>query len=218
VTSISILGSGNMARGIGTRAVAGGNNVQILDRDPAKAAALAGDLGGGATSGTLDDTVTGDVVVLALPYEAARSVAAQYGEALAGKVVVDISNPIDVSTFAGLVVPIDSSAAQEIARAVPGATVVKAFNTTFGGTLVAGDVDGLPLDVLIAGDDGQAKETVAALVESGGMRPLDVGDLARAHWLEGIGFLHIGLQISRGTNFATAVKIIGGQERAPDRP
>ena len=88
--------------------------------------------------------------------------------------------------------------------------MVKAFNTTFAGTLAAGEVEGQPLDVLIAGDDDAAKRAVSELVESAGLRPLDVGDLSKARWLEGIGFLHIGLQLSRGTNFATAVKLIGG--------
>ena len=209
MSSISIIGTGNMARGIATRAVAGGNDVQILSRDSARAAALADEVGK-ASSGELGDPITGDIVILALYYDVAKSVIEQYGNALDGKVVVDISNPVDTATFAGLVVPADSSAAQEIAALVPSAAVVKAFNTTFAGTLAAGQVEGQPLDVLIAGDDDAAKRAVSELVESAGLRPLDVGDLSKARWLEGIGFLHIGLQLSRGTNFATAVKLIGG--------
>jgi predicted dinucleotide-binding enzyme len=209
LTSISIIGTGNMARGIATRAVAGGNDVQILSRDAARAATLADEVGK-ASSGELGDPITGDIVVLALYYDVAKSVIEQYGNALDGKVVVDISNPVDTATFAGLVVPADSSAAQEIARLAPSAAVVKAFNTTFAGTLAAGEVEGQPLDVLIAGDDDAAKRAVSEFVESAGLRPLDVGDLSKARWLEGLGFLHIGLQLSRGTNFATAVKLIGG--------
>ncbi len=209
MSSISIIGTGNMARGIATRAVAGGNDVQILSRDSARAASLADEVGK-ASSGELGDPITGDIVILALYYDVAKSVIEQYGNTLDGKVVVDISNPVDTATFAGLVVPADSSAAQEIARLVPSAAVVKAFNTTFAGTLAAGEVEGQPLDVLIAGDDDAAKRAVSELVESAGLRPLDVGDLSKARWLEGIGFLHIGLQLSRGTNFATAVKLIGG--------
>jgi 8-hydroxy-5-deazaflavin:NADPH oxidoreductase len=209
MSSISIIGTGNMARSIATRAVAGGNDVQILSRDSARAASLADEVGK-ASSGELGDPITGDIVILALYYDVAKSVIEQYGNTLDGKVVVDISNPVDTATFAGLVVPADSSAAQEIARLVPSAAVVKAFNTTFAGTLAAGEVEGQPLDVLIAGDDDAAKRAVSELVESAGLRPLDVGDLSKARWLEGIGFLHIGLQLSRGTNFATAVKLIGG--------
>ena len=210
MTSISVLGSGNMARGIATRALAGGNDVQILDRDQAKATALAGELGGG-TTGTLGDPLTGDIVVLALPYDAAAPAVRQYGDALAGKIVIDITNPVDFATFAGLVTPADSSAAQEIAKVAPsGAHVVKAFNTTFAGTLVAGQVDGQPVDVFIAGDDADAKAAVASFIESTGLRPVDVGDLSKAHYLEGLGYLHMGVQMIRGTNFATGIKLIGG--------
>ncbi|HEY9350559.1 MAG TPA: NADPH-dependent F420 reductase [Acidothermales bacterium] len=209
MSGITIIGTGNMARGIATRAVAGGNDVQILSRDSARAAALADEVGK-ARSGELGDPITGDIVILALYYDVAKSVIEQYGNTFDGKVVVDISNPVDTATFAGLVVPADSSAAQEIAALVPSAAVVKAFNTTFAGTLAAGEVEGQPLDVLIAGDDDAAKRAVSELVESAGLRPLDVGDLSKARWLEGLGFLHIGLQLSRGTNFATAVKLIGG--------
>jgi 8-hydroxy-5-deazaflavin:NADPH oxidoreductase len=209
MSTVSILGSGNMARGIATRVLAGGNSVQILARDPQESAALAAELGGSATSGAIGDSLTGDVVVLAVPYPAAAPLVEQYGDQLAGKVVVDITNPINVETFDGLVTPADSSAAQEIAKAAPGgAPVVKAFNTTFAGTLVEGQVRDLPLDVFIAGDDADAKNAVAGIVESGGLRPIDVGPLANARYLDGLGFLHIALQMSRGTQFSTAVKLI----------
>ena len=209
MSSVSILGSGNMARGIGTRAVAGGNSVQILARDPEQSAAVANELGGSATSAAIGDPLTGDVVVLAVPYPAAAPLVQQYGDQLAGKVVVDITNPLNVETFDGLVTPADSSAAQEIAKVAPSdARVVKAFNTTFAGTLVEGQVKDQPLDVFIAGDDADAKSTVASIVEAGGLRPIDAGPLANARYLEGLGFLHIALQMSRNTGFSTAVKLI----------
>jgi 8-hydroxy-5-deazaflavin:NADPH oxidoreductase len=209
MTTVSILGSGNMARGIATRALAGGNQVQILARDPEQSANLVGELGGSATGGAIGDSLTGDVVVLAVPYAAAAPLVEQYADQLAGKVVVDITNPINFATFDGLVTPADSSAAQEIAKLAPGeAQVVKAFNTTFAGTLVEGQVKDLPLDVFIAGDETDAKSVVAGLVEAGGLRPIDVGPLANARYLEGLGFLHIALQMSRGTGFSTAVKLV----------
>jgi 8-hydroxy-5-deazaflavin:NADPH oxidoreductase len=209
MSSVSILGSGNMARGIGTRVAAGGNTVQILARDPQESATLADELGGSATSGAIGDPLTGDIVVLAVPYPAAAPLVEQYGDQLAGKVVVDITNPLNVETFDGLVTPPDSSAAQEIAKSAPAGTrVVKAFNTTFAGTLVAGQVKDQPLDVFIAGDDTDAKAALAGVVEAGGLRAIDAGPLANAHYLEGIGFLHIALQMSRGTQFSTAVKIL----------
>jgi 8-hydroxy-5-deazaflavin:NADPH oxidoreductase len=206
--SITLIGSGNMARGIGSRAVAAGYDVQVLDRDPAKARALTDDLKG-AKAGALTEAPTGDIVVLALPYGAAEEVISQIRSQLDGKTVVDITNPVNFETFAGLVTPADSSAAQEIAKLVPSAHVVKAFNTTFAATLADGSVAEQQLDVLIAGDDQGAKDAVAQFVEAAGMRPLDVGPLAQAHWLEGVGLLHMGLQVSKGWGWNTGVKLIG---------
>ncbi|HEX2109065.1 MAG TPA: NAD(P)-binding domain-containing protein, partial [Rubrobacteraceae bacterium] len=149
--NVTIIGTGNMGRGIATRLLAGGNGVTLLDRDGAKAEALAGELGGSAGAGTVGDGIPDEVVVLAVPYEAAAPLVRQYGEALSGKVVVDITNPVDSETFDDLVTPPDSSAAEEIEKeAHEGARVVKAFNTTFAGTLVEGRVAGQPLDVYVA--------------------------------------------------------------------
>ena len=129
--------------------------------------------------------INGEIVVLAVYYPVVAAVVRQYGEQFAGKVVVDISNPVDFETMDGLVTPGDSSGAEETAKLVPeGTPVVKAFNTTFGNTLVPGEVAGQQLDVLIAGDDDDAKRKVAELVEAGGLRPIDVGPLRRARQLE----------------------------------
>lgn len=202
---VTIVGAGNMGRGIGTRMLAGGNEVEVLDHDPAEARALAEELGEGATA---SDRVTGEVVVLALPYDAVADAISTHRDALAGKVVVDIANPADWSTMDRLVTPDGSSSAEEAAKLVPqGAHVVKAFNTTFAGTLVAGDAAGQQLDVLIAGDDEHAKATVAKLVEAGGMRPLDVGPLKRARQLEQMGLFHIAVQEELGGGFGSALKL-----------
>ena len=141
---ISIIGAGNMASGIAARALAGGHRVRLTDRDPAKAKTLAEDLRErvpGADVAAQDAAVLGgtDIVVLALPFAAAEEIAAAHREQLAGKTVVDISNPVDFGTFDSLVVPPGTSAAEQIAAAAPGAHVVKAFNTTFAGNLVAGE-------------------------------------------------------------------------------
>lgn len=211
MTTITILGAGNMARGIATRALTGRNEVQILDRDPGKATDLASELDPGAgtvSAGDAGDAVVGEIVVLAVPYEAAAPLVMQYGPALTGKVIVDITNPVDFTTFEP-VTPPGRSAAEEIATKAPaGAPVVKAFNTTFAGTLVAGQVNGEPLDVLIAGDDEKAKSAVASFVESSGLRPLDTGPLSRARQLEALGLLHMAVQFTRGTKFTTAIKIL----------
>jgi 8-hydroxy-5-deazaflavin:NADPH oxidoreductase len=189
MSSISIIGTGNMARIIGEPAVAGGNTVEVIGRDRAKAADLAKALGGGATTGEFGAVPAGDIVIVSLLYANVIPVVAQYGDALAGKVIVDISNPFN-SAADGLAIPDGTSIAQEVAKAAPAsASVIKAFNTVFGVVLA----QGLPLDVFIAGDDARAKAAVAEFVESLGMRPLDVGGLQMAHWLEGTGLVMMGL-------------------------
>jgi NADPH-dependent F420 reductase len=213
MSTVTIIGAGNMARGIGTRLVAGGHQVQFLAPTAEHATALANELGGQAASlngGPTSDQIAGEVVVLATPYDAALDFAQKNGQNLVGKIVVDITNPVDFATFDRLVTPPESSAAQEIAtRLPPDVRVVKAFNTTFAGTLSAGGVAGQDLDVLIAGDDDDAKTIVATLVETSGMRPIDAGPLRRAQQLEHLGFLHMALQDKLGSGYGSTVKFIG---------
>jgi 8-hydroxy-5-deazaflavin:NADPH oxidoreductase len=194
---ISIIGSGNMAGAIGALAIKGGNAVEIVGRDPAKAAALAQELGGGATAGTWGAASSGDIVILAVLFESAVPVVSQFGDALDGKIIVDITNPFDPSAT-GLAIPDDTSVARMVAEATPAsAQVVKAFNTIFRAVLEAGG----PLDVFMAGDDAQAKASVSAFIESLGLRPRDAGDLTMAHWLEGAGLLSMGLARNGVGNF-----------------
>ena len=135
-----------------------------------------------------------------MPYAAAVPVVSQYGDALAGKIIIDISNAFDPAGT-GLVTPDGSSAAQQTAQAATaGAHVVKAFNTLFGEVLAADKAGGRPLDVFIAGDDASAKAHVSAFIESLGMRPLDVGDLRMAHWLEGAGLLMVAPGLGKAFN------------------
>lgn len=203
MSSISFIGLGGMAHAIAARAIAGGNAVEVIGRDAAKAKSLAATLGGGATAGTFGTVPVGDVVVLAVPYTSAAPVVTQYGEALAGKVIIDISNTFDADAT-GLVIPDGTSGAQEIAKAVPAsAHVVKAFNTVFGHVLAQGH----PLDVFFAGDDAQAKASVSAFIESLGLRPLDVGGLEMARWLEGMGPVLMGLARHGVGNFNIALGV-----------
>ena len=204
---ITIIGTGNMARGIATRALEGGHGVTVLGTDRAKAEALAAELPGEARAGEVGDPLTGDVVVLAVWYQAVADVLARYGDQLDGKVVVDITNPVDLETYAPLTVEA-GSVAQEIANAVPGAKVVKAFNTTFAGTLVEGKVADTPLDVFIASDDEAAKSAVSQLAADGGLRAIDVGPLALAHQLEGVGYVNMAIQPGLGTNYGSALKVV----------
>jgi 8-hydroxy-5-deazaflavin:NADPH oxidoreductase len=207
--NVTIIGTGNMARGIGRRLVEGGHDVSVLGKEGADAEAVVGDLGGdgSATAGRSGDPIADEVIVLAVYYPDARAAVEQYRDDLSGKVVVDITNPVN-ETFDGLVTPPDGSAAQELAAIAPGARVVKAFNTTFAGTLGEGRVEDRPLGVFLAGDDQEAKDAVAGLVQDGGLRPIDVGPLKRARELEAVGLLHMTVQDSLGTNFASALKVL----------
>ena len=204
---VTIIGTGNMARGIATRALDGGHAVTLLGTEAGHAEALAGELNGEVGTGTVGDPIQGEVAVLAIPYGAIGDVLGRYEGRLDGKVVVDITNPVDLSTFQPVEVPA-GSAAQEVAQKAPGAKVAKAFNTTFAGTLVEGKVQGEPLDVLIASDDDTAKSVVGQIAKDGGLRPVDAGPLARAHELEALGYLHMALQDPLGTGFGSAVKIL----------
>jgi hypothetical protein len=213
--NITIIGAGNMGRGIGTRAVAGGHSVTFVDNNPEVAEKTAADVRASAKKGakvstaSLGDAVLGDVVVLAVWYGTNIEIAKELGSKLAGKVVVDIANPLN-ATYDGLATAPDSSSAEDLAKAIAsGAKVVKAFNTTFAGTLVTGESGGQKLDVFIAGDDADAKSKVSQLVTDGGMRAIDAGPLHRARQIEGMQLLHITLQGALGTNWGSTIKILG---------
>jgi len=175
MTTVSILGTGNMGPAIASVVQKGGGTAQLLG------------------SNDNDQPLTGDIVVLAVPYPALSQLLAQRGEQLAGKIIVDITNPLDFETFDSLVVPADSSAAAEIAAALPDSRVLKAFNTTFAATLTSGTIADQPTTVLIAGDDAEAKSLLTSVVTAAGLRAIDAGDLRRARELEAIGFLQITL-------------------------
>lgn len=189
MTDVTIFGNGNMGTAIAGVLGKGGATVTHIGSDDSSA------------------TVTGDVVVLAVPHPAVAEIIAAYGDQLAGKVVVDITNPLN-ATYDGLVTDGGKSAAEELASLLPGSKVVKAFNTTFAGTLVAGTAGGQALDVLVAANDADAKATVLGLVSDGGLRAIDAGGLGRARELEGLALLGITLQGPLGLGFQSAWKLV----------
>lgn len=172
---LSIIGTGNMGQAISSVVTKGGNTVELFGK------------------ADIDKPVTGDIVVLAVPYPTVDQVIAQRGEQLAGKIVVDITNPLNFETFDSLTVPADSSAAAEIAAKLPESRVLKAFNTTFAGTLAAGTVGQLTTTVLVAGDDADAKATLSDVISAAGLKVIDAGALKRAREMEALGFLQISL-------------------------
>ncbi|MHC5755769.1 MAG: NADPH-dependent F420 reductase [Nostoc sp.] len=211
MSTISIIGSGGMAAAIGGHATNAGHTVEVMSRDAAKARALAKQVRARATTGTFGDAPAGDIVILAVPYAAVLDVVKQYGEKLAGKLLVDITNPV-ASDYTSFVTLSDSFGAQEIAKVAPAdAVVVKAFNTQFSHVLAAGPVEGHPLDVFLAGDDAEAKARVSAFIESLRLRPMDTGPLPMARTLEHVCLLSLGLLTHsvKHTNFSIGVSLLG---------
>ena len=177
MTAVTIFGSGNMGTAIDGVLTSGGAVVEHI---------------GSADSNA---EIAGDIVILAVPYPALADILANYSEQLAGKVVVDITNPLNFETFDSLTVPAESSAAAELAEALPESKVLKAFNTTFAATLGAKAVGPNTTTVLIAGDDTDAKAALAAMISAGGVDAIDAGALSRARELEAIGFLQLTLAV-----------------------
>lgn len=175
MTTITIFGSGNMGGAIASVLARGGASVQHI----------------GSTQ--KDAAIEGEIVILAVPYAALGTIVADYGRQLSGRTVVDITNPLNFETFDALVVPADSSAAAELQQALPGAKVLKAFNTNFAATLVSGRIGDETTTVLVAGDDAEAKAGLLTAVRAGGLSAIDAGALARARELEAIGFLQLTL-------------------------
>lgn len=176
---ITIIGTGNMANAIGGVLASGGSTVDYITQEQTGTAPL-----------------NGDIVVLAVPYPALDGIVAACGSQFDGKTVVDITNPLNFETFDSLVVPVGSSAAAELQAKLPGASVLKAFNTTFAATLASKQVGGLQTTVLIAGDDADAKAALADAITAGGVGAIDAGSLSRAHELEAFGFLQLTLAAS----------------------
>ncbi|TCL65808.1 NAD(P)-binding domain-containing protein [Rhizobium sp. BK251] len=203
MSTISIIGSGGMAAAIAGRSAKAGYTVEVIGRDMAKAKALVDKLASGVTTGTYGAVPAGDIVILAVPYSSAAAVAADYGAALDGKVIIDITNSA-APDLSGLLSPSGSSGAQEIAKALPaGAQVVKAFNTIFGHVLAKGG----RLDAFFAADDAKVKERVSTFLESVGLRPLHVGGLHMAQSLEAVGLMMIGLAKNGAGTWDFALKM-----------
>jgi predicted dinucleotide-binding enzyme len=201
MTTISIIGSGNMARAIGTRAATHGHTVEILSRNATAGQDLASTIGHGATVGTFGAKPAGDIVFVAVLYQGAVEAVQHFGEALAGKTLVDISNPFNADA-SGVVTTPGNSVAHQIAAVAPADVhVIKAFNTIFGG-VIAGDA---PLDVFFAGDGAEAKAGFAAFLASLNLQPRDAGGLGMAHALEWAGILLVGLA-GNGAGFDVAFK------------
>ena len=202
---VAIIGTGNMGAGLASTLAGAGHEVTIGARDLIKAAALADKVGRGAVGGGIAAAAKlADVVVLALPFGAAADAIKLAGD-LAGKIVVDISNPISAD-FKELVIGHTTSAAEEIQKLAPQARVVKAFNTIFAQLLAPGSRQGKSLQVFVAGDDASAKAAVSELAKSAGFEAVEAGPLTNSRFLEPIGEMniHFGYFLGKGPSVAPA--------------
>lgn len=202
---VAVIGTGNMGAGLATTLAAAGHEVRIGARDLSKAAELANKIGHGAAgSGISTAAELADVVILALPFGAAAQVIEQAGD-LAGKVLVDISNPVS-SDYKELVIGHTTSAAEEIQKLAPQARVVKAFNTIFSQLLPPEARTNQTLQVFVAGDDASAKASVAELAQSVGFEAVDAGPISNSRFIEPIGEMniHFGFFLGKGPVVAPA--------------
>jgi hypothetical protein len=189
------------ARGLATWAVAAEHNVTIVGFNRGQAEELVKSVHA-ARAADPRDPLLDNVIFLAMPYNCVLDARDSYGKQLDGKIVVDVTTPIDLDTFEPIH-PEAGSAAQEIAKGRPGAKVVKAFHPRFAGTLVAEQNAGQEMrDVFLAGDDVEAKRLVAQLFKEGGLRPIDVGPLRRGRELEAVGYLYVAKRHFMKAGFA----------------
>ena len=209
--TVGIIGAGNMGRGLVRRLAKAGRRVMVADQHADRAEQVAAEAGAdqpGTASGVPEEqALAADIVVLALWYPATVEFATANQSALAGKIVVDISNPLDES-FTGLRLPPTTSGAEELAAALPNSRVVKAFNTVPAPTLFTGEVGGTTLDTFVAADDADAKAAVMALLRDSGLRGLDAGALANSRLLERLTAFGIELGQRYGLGFDFGVKYL----------
>ena len=200
---VAIIGAGNVGKALGQSITRAGHHVTIAAKHPEHAAAAAREIGAHSAETPAEAVGDADVVILAVPYVAAADeVSTEIREGVAGKTVIDVTNPMKPD-YSGLATE-GTSAAEEFQRRLPEARVVKAFNTVFA-TNQANPSPGI--DGYVAGDDDKAKQQVISLVESIGLIPVDVGPLKAARYLEGMAVINIGLNAQHGWDWTSAWKL-----------
>ncbi len=204
---IAIIGVGSVGTALAKSLVKAGHDVLIASRDPEDAGGAVASTGAQLAGSNAEAAAASNIVILAVPFTSAPQIASEIAEAAAGKTVVDVSNRMSVGPT-GPDIDTTSSNAEELAALLPKSRVVKAFNTLFASKQHDPIADGLQLDGFLAGDDAAAKDEVSALLASIGLNPIDVGPLARARQLEGMAFLNISLNISRGGSWQSGWKLV----------
>jgi len=201
---VAIIGAGNVGKALGTSLTRAGHQVTLAANSPDSAQAAAREIGAGSADSAASAVTDANVVILAIPYQAGEEVAGEIAGKTAGRIVIDATNPIKPD-YSGLAT--DTSAAEEFQQLLPGAHVVKAFNTVFASNQADPTATDAPIDGYVAGDDADAKRQVFSLVESIGLKPLDVGPLSSARYLEGMAYLNIGLNAQNGWSWTSAWRL-----------
>jgi len=211
--NIAIIGAGNVGKALGVSLVGAGHTVAFAAQDAAKTASVAAEVGATTAASPVEAVRAADVVILAVPYQAAEGVVAEIAAAATGKVVIDATNPLKAD-YSGLATAGGPSGAEILAASLPGAHVVKAFNTIFAGVQGNPAAHGTTLDALLATDDDGARATVSALATSIGFRPVYVGPLAAARELEAMAWLNIRLQMLTGGTWQSSYVLVGAPAAA----
>jgi predicted dinucleotide-binding enzyme len=200
---VAVIGAGNVGKALATSITRAGHAVTISASTPENAKQAADAVGASSASSNVAAASDADVIILAVPYVSAGSaVADEIREAVAGKTIIDVTNPISPD-YSGLATS-GISGAEEFQKQLPDAHVVKAFNTIFASNQANPT---RAIDGYVAGDDADAKQTVMSLVDSMGFTALDVGALSGARFLEGMAFLNIGLNAQNGWSWTSAWKL-----------
>ena len=211
---IAIIGAGNVGKALATSFKRAGHDVVIASRDPEDAGNVAAATHSRVATSNAHAVAGADVVVLAIPFSSAPEVAAEIAEAVVGKPVVDATNRMSFGAN-GPDIDTTTSNAEELAALLPGAKVIKAFNTIFATHQSDPIAEGVQLSGFVAGDDAEAKATVLELVREIGLEPVDVGPLVRARQLEGLAFLNITLNIVNGGSWQSGWKLVGAPATTP---
>jgi 8-hydroxy-5-deazaflavin:NADPH oxidoreductase len=210
--NIAVIGTGNVGSALGSSLARAGHDVTFAGRDAEKASRVAS-VAGGSAAGVVEAVRDADVVVLAVPFGAVASVTAAIAPVIAGKVVIDTTNPLKAD-YSGLATGDGPSGAELVAAALPDAKVVKAFNTLFAGNQADPMASGTTLDALYATDEDAARATLVEIATSIGFRPVYVGPLAAARELESLAWLNIRLQLITGGTWQSSYVLVAAPEGA----
>jgi len=186
--TIAVIGTGDVAGALGPEFAAQGHTIVYGSRDPSReeVRSLVKRTGNAASATMPAESVAGaDFVVMAVPGTAVEAVTNGLGD-LSGKIIIDPTNAIDRNDGGYLELVYDTSTAEIIQGAAPGAHVVKAFNTLNWRTMVDPDSSGGPVSIPLVGDNAEAKARVAELVEGMGLEAIDIGPLRYARHVEGM--------------------------------